>query len=277
MTLGSSTFNLTANNHPALNINATRNNINHGCSYFVVIDYGTASSYSNRVLTNGSWTYPVQIYKDSGHTLIVKNLADSSSASDILDGVFLDSAGATSETLTYHPSINPSLYSRFGTYTQNYSVSLYEGTLASHKLSRTRVMTLIYTQPKKIDLSLVDTSSPFNLSDTNQTLNFGTLSSGSTRGCDLVVGYNAGYLLQMSSANNGNLKHTALPTKIGYTLTINGSAVNLSSGTATVSSNTGISPAGGLRLPISATIGSVTGKNPGNYSDTITVSVVSIE
>lgn len=276
-TLDTSSFNLNTNNNPALNINFERNNINHGCNYFAVINYGSASTYSARSLTNGSYNYPIQIYKDAGHTLIIKDLADATSSSDVIDGVFPEGSGSITNTQVYRPSIDPTTYTRFGSYSDTFTIRLYEGTLSSNVLRRTRTVTLTYTQPKKIDLSLVDTSAAFNIADTTQTLNFGNLTTGAVKAFDLILGYNAGYSLQLSSANNGKLKHASLPTTINYALTVNGANVNLSSGPASVSSNTGVSPAGGLRLPISATIGSIAGKDGGNYSDTITVSVTSIE
>jgi spore coat protein U-like protein len=278
MTLTTAAYNLNTNNNPALTINVTRNNDNQACSYFVAIDYGSGSSYSDRRLLNGAFQFPIQIYENVSHTNIVKSLADSSSNADVLEGSFAVGNGITSQFQTFYPSIDPSGYGRFGLYSDTYNVTLYEGTVGnSPNNRRVRTLNLQYTQAKKIDLSLVDTGGSFNAADTNQLMDFAELSAGESLSCDLVLGYNAGYQIKMNSVNLGKLKHTLLPQTISYTMTVNGSSVNLGTANITVATGTGVSPAGGLRLPITATIGSLLGKQGGTYKDTITVTVTSTE
>lgn len=270
-------YNLVTNNFPTLSLQVSRNNNNNGCQFFIVMDYGAASSASSRQLTNGAYSYPVQIYKDSGKSQILKKIDDANSSSDILSGEFPDESGSTTQSFSYYVFLDNSLYNRFGNYSQSFNVSLYSGTLASKRLEQTRVLTLNYTQSRKIDLSLVDTGAAFDKADTSQTLNFGNLTTGDSRSFDLILEYNAGFRLTVTSANNGTLKHANLNDRIDYTMNIFGNNLNLSSGSVTSPSISGMSPAGGQRLPVQVTIGSVSGKNSGIYSDTVTFSVVSVE
>lgn len=274
----SATADLSANPFPALTLRVSRNNEKKGCGYFVTVDYGTAASFSARHLDGPSGAeLPVQIYADVSRTRILKNLADAASTQDVLSGVFPEDSGGNTADLVYRPFLQPQFYLRFGLYSQTYQVRLYQGTLADFKLEKTRSFTLVYTQQKRVDLSLVDTGGAFDLADTSQTLDFGTLTAGAIRACDLVLQYNAGYQLSLTSQNGGKLKGPGPTATIDYTLSVAGVARDLSSGPLALAPVTGVSPPGGSRLPVQVTIGSLAGKGSGVYQDTITLTVTSVE
>ncbi len=277
LNLNPGSYNLSVNSFPTLGVQVQRNNINNGCNFFITIDYGSASAASSRQLTNGGFSYDVQLYKDSGKSQVLKKIGDANSDSDVLSGTFPEGSGTTSQNFSYFAFLDPALYNRFGNYSQNFNVSLYSGSLTNYRLEDTRTLSLQYTQAKNIDLSLVDTGAAFDRLDTTQTLNFGSLTAGESQSFDLIVNYNAGFRLTVSSANNGKLKHTALSDTIAYSMSVFGTALSLTSGPMTGPSVTGISPSGGLRLPVNVTIGSVSGKSSGTYRDTVTFSVVSVE
>jgi spore coat protein U-like protein len=277
LNLNPGSYNLSANASPTLGLQVQRNNINNGCDFFVTIDYGSATSAANRQLTNGSYSYAVQLYKDSGKSQVLKKIGDASSLSEVINGNFPDGSGSTSQNFSYFASLDPLLYNRFGTYSQTFNVNLYSGTLSEYRLEDTRTLSLQYIQGKNIDLSLVDTGAAFDRLDTTQNLNFGNLVAGASQSFDLIINYNAGFRLTVSSTNDGTLKHSLRPDAIGYSMTVSGNPLNLTSGPVTGPGVAGISPAGGLRLPVTVTIGSISGKSSGSYQDTVTFSVVSAE
>lgn len=277
VTIQNATYSLNSNNNPALTARVQRSGTAQGCSFFLVFDYGTASSFSTRRLQNGIYEYPVNIYKDAAGTQILKSITDAATTNDILSGIFPAGSGSTTSNQTYRPKIVPENYRRFGTFTQTFNVGLYSGTLASNTFVQSRTATLTYTQAKQIDLSLVNTGAAFNTADTSQTVNFGNLSQGQTSTFDLIVSYNAGYSLVITSTNNGRLKLSTSAVYIPYTFKLNGSTIDLSTGSVDLTDVTGISPTGGQRLPIELTVGSLGSTIPGSYSDNVTLSVTSVE
>lgn len=273
-------FDLASNTSPTFTVRVSRNNINNGCDFFVSFDYGTASAASQRHLDAliGGGTIPVQLYKDAGRTQVLKRRQDATSNNDVISGSFPDGSGTTFVDINYYAEMETAQYSRYGFYFQTFNATLHDGLLNDYDQRNTSSLTLTTNQQKKIDLSLVETGGTFNTADTTQTMDFGNISGGDVRNCDLIVGYNAGYRLTITSANSGRIKHATLADTIPYTFELNGTVIPLSSGSNIRPSVTGVSPAGGLRLPIKVTVtGSLTGKSSGLYKDTVTLSVVSTE
>lgn len=276
--LQTSTINLNSDNFPNLRVRVRRSPSNVTCSYFVTVENGGASSYLTRVLNSGTYEYPVQFYKDAGQTQIIRSYAEASSSADVLAGSYPSSGGGRNSDVYYRPFLEPDTYKRFGSYSKVFTLRLYKGTVGgSHSLEDTANITLNYTQSKQIDLSLVNTGAPFNTADISQTLNFGALTSGASMSFDLVLGYNAGYRISMSSINAGKIKRTGGSNLIPYTLQLSGNAVTLNTSPTIVATATGVSPVGGRRLPVTVTIGSLGAATPGTYTDTVTFTVASSE
>lgn len=273
-------YDLAGNTSPTFTVRVSRNNANNGCDFFISFDYGTASAASARHLDAliGGGTIPVQLYKDAGRTQILKRRQDATSASDVITGSFPDNSGPTFIDINYYATMDTAQYSRYGFYFQTFTATLHDGLLSDYDQKGSQGLTLTTNQQKKIDLSLVETGGPFNAADTTQTMDFGNISTGAVRNCDLVIGYNAGYQLTIASANSGRIKHATLADTIAYTFELGGTVISLASGSNTRPAVSGVSPAGGLRLPIKVTVtGSLTGKSSGLYKDTVTLSVVSTE
>jgi hypothetical protein len=155
---------------------------------------------------------------------------------------------------------------------------LYEGTVTgSHSQEDTEGFRLRYDMSKRIDLSIVNTGEAFDPSATNKTLNFGNLSSGQEMTFDLVLKYNAGYQVKMSSQNGGKLKHLSQNASIPYTLTLSGNPVSLSTLPTIVAWGIFVNPCGGLRFPGKVKIGTVGSAQAGVYQDSITVTVSTTE
>lgn len=270
-------YDLVSNHAPTFAVRVTRNDSSKGCPYYIAFEYGTAGSYSARHLSGlMGGDQPVQIYRDSAHNQILKNNSDAS-ATEVISGTFVANSGPSFQDKNYYVVFSPNPYGRYGFYSETFIVRLYRGVLGDSNQEDLKTLTLTYNQQKNIDLSLVPTGGVFDAASTSQTMDFGNMVAGASKSVDLLIGYNAGYRLAISSLNNGRMKHQTLADQIDYTFKLNGTTIALTSGTVNRPAVFGVSPAGGLRLPVNVTIGSLTGKSGGNYADTITFSVVSAE
>ncbi len=281
MQLQTSQTNIDFTNNPSVNpVFTVKANTNPGgCSFFVVFDYGSSNSYSTRSLKMSGNNWPFQIAKDSSGNQIIKNFPDVSSSNDVLSG---DLAGADNNTqvnVNYWALLNlTNPWLRFGNYTENLTASLYRGTISSYEFIQSKSISFNYNVPKRVDLSLVSTGGAFDLTQTTKTMDFGSLTAGDNRSVDLVLKYNAGYVLLASSQNKSRLKHQSQNVFIPYTVSFRGTATDLSSGGSTqVFRELGASPASGLVIPIKVTIGSFSPTQSGSYGDVITLTVQSSE
>lgn len=251
------------------------------CSFFLTIDNGGASSHQRRVLrrSGGDGEAPVSICLDQACTRHWKDFPEAVSSADVLSGA-VNTRDSDEVRLFYYPRLGSGEYAPFGSYENSFTVRLYQGTVnGARVLSDTESVRLRTQIEKRIDLSLVSTGLPFDSSATNKTLDFGLLSQGKVMGFDLLVKYNAGYRVRLSSLNGGVMRHRTLESTVPYTITLNGSPVTLGgpSTPVTVSQGSGASPAAGLRLPGRVEIGSISGSRAGSYEDLITVSVSTTE
>lgn len=275
-----SSVDFTANASPSFTFTLKRNG-NPGCSFYVACsnnDELDAGSYAARSLAKGADTVPVQLCIDGACTTICKTRGEAS-ASEVVSGTI--AFGGANPTLTIYPRLGALDYPAHGAYSRKFSLRLYEGAFNANSLEESRSFELLYSPPKTIDLSLVETGSPFNAASTSKTLNFGTFSTSSSvqRTADLVLKYNAGYRVLMKSDGAGNLRKDGTgPQQIPYSLTLDGAGVSLGSSFAQVASGGGSSPAGGRRLPIVATVGAIPpAQAPGTYSDSVYVQVETTE
>lgn len=252
-----------------------------GCNFFLTVSYGGGGSFSNRRLVNGANTWPVRITKDAAGTNHLKTLAQATSNNDIVTGVMPAYSGSDKQVTVNFWAELLNVYTTRppGYYSDSFVVSLYKGTLSSYTLQGTFNLTLGINTTKLADISIVATGSTFNVADTTEVLNFGQLTQGTTRSADVILKYNAGYILKASSANNSRLKHTTLNSYVPYTITFAGSAVNLTNSAVTpvtIGQGTGVSPANGTIFNTVVTIGSVpVNQSNGSYGDTITLTVQS--
>ena len=266
---------LNTNNFAALDIQVSKGS--GTCNnFFIVMDNGGAYSYANRTLQSSLHNYPIQFYKDAARNQIFKS-ENEVSASEVLAGTFV--GGATTFNTNYYAyiDVNSNQYRNHGHYTNNFYLRLYEGDLNNKILRDTKVVQFGFTHYKLIDISLVSTGAAFNLTDTSQSIDFGQLTEGLSREFDIVMQYNAGYNLSMTSANDGKLKHLTAQKFVPYTLVIDGVAMALSSIPTLVKSSSGLSLPNGTRVPVSVKIGKISDSIPGIYTDTITINVSSSE
>ncbi len=160
------------------------------------------------------------------------------------------------------------------------SIFIRELPFGSYTFEDSKSLFFSYSAAKRVDISVVPSRGSFNINDTSETMNFGNLTTGATRTADVILKYNAGYILYASSTNNGQMKHQTLAQ---FILTRLSSMARLtvfqgtSSSPKQIDRDLGRSPASGLTIPVSVTTGSVAGKQSGIYSDVITLTVQSAE
>lgn len=260
------------------------------CNYSVTFSKGTSNpSNYNRYMLSGTNQLNYQLYKENSLTNILKDYPDATTNNDVITGSFSSSQNQT-QTLTYYLQIPYNLATQPhlkppGNYTDSFVVKAFDLTNGGTTTPDSNVTVSVSTSiARNIQLSLVSTGGGFDPNSTTQSLNFGTLTQGATLGFDLRVLSNAGFAVTFSSQNNGVLKLTGSPTSpattVSYTLTVNGAAKNLSSSQSspvTVASGSGQTTTSGVANPVAVTIGSVSNKMAGSYSDNITVSVATTE
>jgi hypothetical protein len=253
---------------------------NGGCNFFLTVDNGGAGSYTSRRLSHSDYMgfIPVQICADAACSVVLKHFPEATSAADVLAGSFPNGHNPQENYFSFRPRLGTADYQRYGRYEANFNMRLYEGTVTgSHSQEDIEDFRLRYDMSKRIDLSIVSTGAAFDPSSTSKTLNFGNLSTGQEMGFDLVLKYNAGYLVKMSSQNGGKLKHLSQNASVPYTLTLSGNPVSLSTIPSVVAWGIFVNPYGGLRLPGKVKIGTVGGAQAGVYQDSVTITVSTTE
>lgn len=277
MNVQTALIDLNANGSPALQFTVSRaNGANGDCDFFIVLDNGSASTFANRAISHGTDLYPIQFYTTSARNVVLKSINEASVATDVITGKFIGNSKANIINF-YYPVLLPNATVPPGPYLDGFKISIYEGTINNHLLSAsaTNNVNFKYTKGDYVDMSLVNTGAAFALSDTTQTLDYGSLTTGESLDCDLVLMYNSGYKISMSSFNDSRIKNTVSANYIPYSMTLDGVSIALTSISQVVKSGIGSSPDAGTRLRIVGTIGNVAGAPNGTYTDTISISVAS--
>lgn len=255
------------------------------CSnYFLTFSRGQAGNYNRYALnsSNGEKIY-YNLYKNSNATGALKELNDISSNNETLYGpIAKDQTIALNYFVSLAP-INASNPPLGGIYTDVIRVRSYSGTYSgSNDYEGYRDLYININVPKSVSLSLVDTGDSYDSSKTSKTLDFGILEKDEELSFDVRIVSNAGYILKISSANNGELKRidgSGSKSEIDYDFYANNSKKSLSSSSSspvTIASASGKTPSGGARIPIRVVIDEdVDDKDPGTYQDYLTLSVIS--
>ena len=163
-----------------------------------------------------------------------------------------------------------------GTYTDRITFSVYPAYNSVGTPYTTVTITFSAVVAAGAVVSIVPTGGSFNSSAPQLTLDFGTLQTGQTKGCDVLIKQNNNCTVNYSSANNGVLKQTPTPTAdlIPYTCSASGLNINLTQ-PGSIALPPGVSPQpDGTRYPLAITIGAVGSPAAGTYQDQITISVV---
>ena len=252
------------------------------CEYFVTLSAGQSGDFNQRKLSEMTNRLNYNAYTDSGKSSIFKALP-AATQSEIIAGSFPVMVALTqTNTHKFFWAINPQqVIPASGTsYTDgNLTLSLYSGLLfLNPTLEATKTITFQTRVDSSVDVSLVESGKQFDINETTQLVDFGTLESGEQRGFDVVVRSNNGYVVTMQSQNHQSLVHARAPAigdTVAYSVIFNGGGVDLSTGAPVqVIAGTGTTPATGIAFPIEFTVGTLSGNEvAGTYSDVINVDV----
>ncbi len=252
-------------------------------NYFLAFTYGWANNYNRRAmnLSNGQLIY-YNLYKNANATNVLRGPNDITSNNDILFGSIIKDE---TKTLNYYFQLAPIDASEppfSGTYFDNVQVQAYSGTYTNINAYEGLANLYVYINvPKFTSLSLVDTGGTYDSSQTSKTLDFGVLTENEELSFDIRIVSNAGYVLKVSSANNGILNRTdgtGIKSQISYDFYSSGAKRALTSSASspvTIASAIGRTASGGARVPVRVVIKSVLDKDPGTYQDYVTISVIS--
>lgn len=250
------------------------------CEYFVTLSAGQSGNFSQRKLSVMTNTLNYNAYTGSGKNNIFKALP-AATQSEVIAGNFPVAVALTqTNTHEFFWTINPQqVVSASGTpYADgNLTLSLYSGLLfLNPTLEATKTITFQTRVDSSVDVSLVESGRPFDIGETTQLVDFGTLESGEQRGFDVVVRSNNGYAVTMQSQNRQLLVHQQAPMiagSVAYSVIFNGGGVDLSTGAPVqIITGTGTTPVTGTAFPIEFTVGTLSGNEPaGTYSDVINV------
>ena len=264
-------------------IQRTQSNSSSCNNFFLAFTWGWSNNYNRRAmnLSNGQLIY-YNLYKNANSTNVLRGPNDITSNNDILHGTI---AKNETKTLTYYFTLAPINAGQppfAGTYFDNVQVQAYSGTYNNINGYEGLANLYIYINVSKFtSLSLVDTGAVYDPAMTSKLLDFGELQENEELGFDVRVVSNAGYILKVSSANNGLLKRTdgtGVKSQINYDFYANGTKRTLTSSASspvTIASATGRTAAGGAKVPVRVVIKSVLDKDPGTYQDYVTLSVIS--
>jgi spore coat protein U-like protein len=263
-------------------------------NFFIAFTTGWSNDLNNRRLTNTTTSNAFlyyNLYKNSNSTGILKDANGTiTSPNEVLFGTI---GINQTVTLNYYFTLAPigaGTPPRAGVFEDHISVQAYQGSYLPNQnygLEDSKTLNLYVNVAQSIAISLVDTNAPHNSAQTSKTLDFGVLEENEQMSFDIRLVSNTAHILYVSSVNNGKLKRvggsgsgSAANAEIAYEFYGNNSSSATWLGGSS-SSNVGLlwnyntTPAGGTRYPVRIKIKSVTNKTPGEYQDSLTLSVVS--
>jgi hypothetical protein len=171
-----------------------------------------------------------------------------------------------------------------GVYTDNIELNSYKGIFPDYQSNdKSKNLFISIIVPKLASLSLVDSGSGYDPSQSMKILDFGELVANQELGFDIRMVSNAGFQLKISSANNGSMNiagSTDNNSKIAYNFLINNQVINLGNSQTTpviIANGSGVTASGGAVVSAKAIIQSVDGKNFGVYQDYLTLTIITTE
>jgi hypothetical protein len=259
----------------SVNVEAQRTNLADECRDFhFTITRGGSSDYQRRLEHNGS-TIDYNFHKKQNSSIPIKDYPDINTVNNYVTEKFKKNVGSQSfNVYLVRPAVTPGSIFEGGVYVDNVDYKLYAVSNGTSSADTSLVIQVSMLMPVYIDISLVDVGAPFDINDTDQSMDFGSLEQGEAQAFDLKVVSNASYTISFSSSNNGALKHLSGEYFVTYVLTVDGTVKSLAGSNASpvpVAMGNTTTTTGVATHPVSVTIGSVLNKLEGAYSDFITV------
>lgn len=244
--------------------------------YFVTFGQGGAGSYSRQAYAGGD-TLNYQLYDSFSKANILKELPGASSTSDVIGGS-ISTSDSSPIALHYYVHIPAEQIVTAGTYTDTFTLRVYEGDLASYTEIANVSVNLSITVPSMVEMAMVDEGTGFNSSSAGRSIDFGDLSQGDSESFDVVIRSNAGYRITMTSSNSGQLKHSSTAAYVPYILRVDSSTKDLSGGgSVEVATSTATTSSFGVSHTVEFEIGAVGWTEEGPYSDVVSVTAQSLQ
>lgn len=260
--------------------NVERPNTGSGSSkcnnYRVFFSTGLANSYSRRAYTLFGSSLNYNLHRASNQAGVLKSRNDAATTNEYISG------SAPSRNHTYNNSFFISVPGKStsniasGYYYDVVQASIYTIDNGNLTFEMNDNLTLLFYVNQTLQVSIIDEGGTFDAGSTSKVLDFGFLTQNAVKGADLRVVSNGSYQIRVSSQNNGQLKLSA-GDLIAYSLTVNGSSVNLSSSAGSpvqIGSGDATSSAGDLfNLKVKITE-ATTNKSAGMYQDILTITAI---
>ncbi len=265
----------------SLDLTRGQNSSGPNCeNYRIYFGKGNANSYQRQAFS-GSNTINYNLYKEINRGTILKDFSDAGTSEFILGYA---PNKFTPYTSTWYVGV-PSIYENFssspaGVYTDVVPVNIYQIRNNGNVVFQTaRYITLSFTVPRFVEMSIVDRNQPHNSSSTIYTMNFGEMASNQELQADLRVVGNVGYSVSITSTNGGKLKNTtpSSATEIPYSIKVGTqsyfSPTNANSPYFLFDTNTPTNTSG-RRYEVSVKLGNVpTNPDTGDYSESLTFTI----
>ncbi len=262
-------------------IQIKRTSTSNSCRKFTITATRGNSPDYNRYMVNQGDSYTYNVFQNSNRTRTLKDFPEAKNNETIREQFSNNSSQVYMNVYFYPQRFAPpyNTIKRGGHYLDVVTFKVHKRDSAT--VDDSRNLSINMYLPKEVYLSLVDTGAGFNPNDTSQTLDFGILEQGEQRGFDLIAVSNAGYSISFSSMNNGKLVRLGNNSQtIAYTVKVNGITKGLTSSASSpveVASGSGLTTTSGAVNHVDIEIGSVSGKQAGNYRDYITVTATTTE
>lgn len=248
-------------------------------SYRAYFSKGSANSYQRKAFNSNGDSLDYNLHQNISMIGSLKQYGDAFFLVEYLSG------STSTRNQTYNgrffisvPGTSSQNSSVGGIFTDNVQVTFYgQHFISGQVLDGVQTFTVSIIVPTKISVSVVDEGAAHDASSTTKVINFGYLSINQEKAADIRVVSNTPYRIQMSSLNNGNLKHSASSNQIGYEMKINNNVVPLGSSMGapvTVASGNKTNSAGdkfSARMKIKT---DVANKAAGTYEDVITITAI---
>lgn len=246
-------------------------------NYRVYFSKGLGNSYSRKAFTiwgNASLSY--NLHRNVNQSGVLKERNDALNSNEFLEGYMAekDQDYYNSFYISVPGLANSSIPA--GYFYDVIQASAYSLSDGEQLFEATENFTLIFYVNQKVQVSIIDEGGTFDENSTSKVLDFGYLTQNAEKGADVRVLSNGSYQLKISSQNNGVLK-LAAGESISYSLSVNGSNVNLSSSAnnpVLIGSGDATSNAGdryNMKVKITENTGS---KSAGMYQDILRITAI---
>lgn len=223
-----------------------------------------------RQLTSAWGALNYQIFEDSSRPRLLANV-QAPQSSGVLTAVL---RGETRElTLDMLLKIPAGQTVHAGTYSDIVTASLYDA--KTLRLLDQATISLTVPVPARAEVTVSASSTHPSFAKTYATLDLGTLETGETGTAYIFVRSTSDYTVSLASENGGKLRRQRGGWMISYALTVDGAPVRLTSTPQRVLTAPG--PTNGDAHELEVTVGDVSRKRAGRYTDLLRIMVSVVE